>query len=184
MTLRVIGAVALFFLFVHPAKADRFDFSFQTIDGTLAGSGFFDTAPFGTMLDGQPEAYGGFEIASLDGEVNGIPMVLDSATRNGMDSEGPFPLVLGVPLVLYSGFNFLNCNLNFTLDGQLYTIHDIDMGPVELSGLNIWNGTTNTQIAMTVIPVATPEPSTLLSCLIGLTIIGAFRRRLPVPTRA
>jgi hypothetical protein len=181
MTFRVIGAVALFFLFVHPARADRFDFSFQTNDGTLAGAGFFDTAPFGTSPDGQPEDLTGFEMTSIDGEVNGIPMEIAGSLISGMDYEGPVPPVLGVPLVLYGqdgGFSFLSGNMYFTLDGQLYRIHVIDMGPVDLSGLNISTGTTDMQITMTVIPVATPEPSTLLSCLIGLLIIGVWRPRL------
>jgi hypothetical protein len=182
MASRAIAALFLFLLFVVPAKADEFDFTFQTTNGSLGGSGFFDTPPYGTAANGQPEAYAGFQITSLDGTVNGTAMdLVSTGAGSRMDYEGPVPPVLGVPLTLFGqdgGFNFLNGNLDFTLDGQLFVIHDVDMGPPSLIGLDLWNGTTNMPITMTVIPVATPEPSTLLSCLIGLSILGlAFRSR-------
>jgi hypothetical protein len=160
------------------AKADAFDFSFSTLNGDYSGSGVFDTLPYATDYNGNPVAYSGFYISSLDGEVNGISMVLAPGTTPGstMDYYGPLPPIPGVPLTLGPEYNFLNGALNFTLDGQMYFIHYIDEN-VPNAGLNLYGPSFEDLITMTVIP--TPEPTTRLSLLLGLFLVAglAFKDR-------
>jgi hypothetical protein len=157
-------------------KADTFDFTFATISGDYVGAGSFDTYPYATEPGtGSPIAYSGFYISSLDGEVNGIPMVLvPGLPGSSMDYYGPLPPVPGVPLTLFTEYNFLNGSLNFTLDGQDYFIHDLDEGPASLSGLNLYGPGFIEQITMTVIPAS--EPSTVLCLLLGLFLVPILPR--------
>ncbi|HEX4002838.1 MAG TPA: PEP-CTERM sorting domain-containing protein [Candidatus Acidoferrales bacterium] len=162
-------------------KADTFDFSFATVNGAFAGSGTFDTDSFATdPVTGQPIAYSGFYISSLSGDVNGIAMVLDPGTPgSSMDYYGPLPPTPDVPLTLFTEYNFLNGSLDFTLDGQEFFIHDNDSGPASLAGLNLYGPGIDDLIRMTVTPA--PEPSTLLSLLLGLLLVFGltFRRAAP-----
>ena len=167
-------------------RADTFDFTFATLNGSFSGSGVFNTYPFATdPVTGNPIAYSGFYISALDGEVNGIPMVLAPGhPGSAMDYFGPLPPIPDVPLTLFTEYDFLNGSLNFTLDGQAYFIHDLDQGPSDQLGLNLFGPGGNELITMTVIPTA--EPSTLFSSLLGLVFVfilfagcagGRFRRR-------
>jgi hypothetical protein len=105
-------------------------------------------------------------------------MVLAPGTTPGstMDYYGPLPPIPGVPLTVFTEYNFLNGSLNFTLDGQAYFIHDLDQGPDYLLGLNLYGAGFNEPITMTVIPAS--EPSTLLSLLVGLLFVLGVRGRL------
>ncbi len=152
-------------------KADTFDFSFTSVTGDFSGSGSFDTLPYATDYTGDPVAYSGFYISSLDGEVNGILMLLAPGISR-MDYSGPLQPIPGVPLALYTEYNFLNGSFNFTLDGQAYFIHDNDMGPDDLIGLNLYGPGLEDLIMMTVIP--TPEPATRLCLCFGLLLVAAF----------
>jgi hypothetical protein len=181
LTLRTSFFGLLFLVFTclpFAAKADTFDFSFSTLSGDYSGSGVFGTLPYATDYNGNPVAYSGFYISSLDGEVNGIPMVLAPGTTPGstMDYYGPLPPIPDVPLTLFTEYNFLNGALNFTLDGQGYFIHDIDCNCPH-PGLNLYEPTGTEQITMTVIPA--PEPATRLSLLLGLLLVAglAFKDR-------
>ena len=152
-------------------RADTFDFTFATVNGDFSGSGVFDTYPFATdPVTGDPIAYSGFYISALDGEVNGIPMVLAPGhPGSAMDYFGPLPPIPNVPLTIFTEYNFLNGALNFTLDGQAYFIHDVDQGPGDLLGLNLFGPGGNELITMSVIPEA--EPSTLSFSLLGLGFV-------------
>jgi len=158
-------------------KADTFDFTFSTANGAFSGSGVFNTYAFATdPTTGQPIAYDGFYISSLDGEVNGVPMLLDPGTPgSSMDYFGPIPPVPDVPLTLFTEYNFLNGSLDFTLGGQDFFIHDNDTGPAALEGLNLYGPGIDDLITMTVTPAA--EPSTLLSLLFGLVLVFGFAIR-------
>lgn len=157
-------------------KADTFDFTFSTTDGSFSGSGTFQTYSYGTDAEGQPVAYSGFYISSLTGDVNGIPMVLLPGTPGStMDYYGPLPPTPGVPLTLYTEYNFLNGSLDFSLDGQDYDIHDQDMGPADLLGLNLYGPGIDDLITMTVTPAS--EPSTLLPLLAGLILLAGLTLR-------
>ncbi len=162
-------------------KADTFDFTFSSTNGSFSGSGSFDTYAYATAPNGQPIAYSGFYISSLDGEVNGISMVLlPGSPGSSMDYYGPIPPVPGVPLTLFDEYNFLNGSLDFSLDGQDYFIHDVDMWPSDDLGLNLFGPGFNDLITMTVTPAAdpVPEPSTLLSLLLGLLVITGLLLKL------
>ncbi|HEX4073823.1 MAG TPA: hypothetical protein VHX49_00350 [Candidatus Acidoferrales bacterium] len=174
MSIRTLFCVLLLFVaacFPSGTKADTFDFNFSTVNGAFSGSGSFNTYAFATdPSTGQPIAYSGCYISSLDGEVNGIAMVLAPGyPGSAMDYYGPLPPVPDVPLTLYTEYNFLNGALNFTLDGQTYFIHDLDMGPDDLLGLNLYGPGVEDLITMTVTPAS--EPSTLLSLLAGLFLL-------------
>ena len=162
-------------------KADTFDFTFSTTNGSFSGSGSFDTYAYATdPVTGQPTAYSGFYISSLTGEVNGMSMVLlPGIPGSGMDYYGPIPPVPDVPLTLYTEYNFLNDSLDFSLDGQDFYIHDQDMGPSNLLGLNLYGPGIDDLITMTVTPDPdpVPEPSTLLSLLLGLALVLGFALR-------
>jgi hypothetical protein len=163
--------------FSSAARADSFAFDFATNDGLYSGSGTFTTYPESTDPNGNPVAYSGYYISSLNGVVNGIPMVMVTGIFPGssMDYYGPLPPIVGVPLVLFTQYNFLNGSLNFTLDGQEFFIHDNDEPGTPDEGLDLYSGAYEDPIQMDVIP--TPEPATLTLSFLGLGATAFFRRK-------
>jgi hypothetical protein len=173
----LVAVLAALFVCVVNVRADSFDFSFS--GSGVSGSGDFTTLPLDTLPDGSSVDLGGYIITSLDGELNGMSMVLlpwDGSGKpvNGMDGFGNLPPA-GTPLTVFTEFNFLNNSLYFTVDGQEYEILDIDQGPVDILGLDlreIGGEGTVTPISMCVVQtVDAPETGTVWLLAIGLGAI-------------
>jgi hypothetical protein len=176
MALRAIGVLALLLFFVHPAEADTFDFTFVSLNGAVAGSGTFSTLPFDTAPDGEVlPLLEGYFITSLDGQVNGIPMIL--LPGSFMNSFTNAPLPLNVPLIPFNQFDFLHGTLSFTLDGEDCEIVDSQQGP--LVGFTFFaapgiQGISSQEIALQVID--TPESGSILFLALGLLGLVEFSR--------
>jgi hypothetical protein len=159
------------------SKADNFAFTFVSLDGSFAGSGTLGTLPFDTTPDGQVfPILQGYFITSLDGQVNGIPMVLvpgSSFMRNYTTASLP----LNVPLIPFVQFDFSGGVLSFTLAGQGAQIINSQNGP--LIGFTLFAqpgipGISSQEIDLQVID--TPEPSILTLLAAGLFGLAVLRR--------
>jgi hypothetical protein len=160
-------------------KADNFSFTFVSLDGAIAGSGTFSTLPFDTAPDGTVlPLLQSYFITSLNGQVNGIPMVLLPGSL--MNNFANASLPLNVPLIPFLQFDFLTGALSFTLDGQASQILDSQGGP--LIGFTLFappgiQGISSQEIKLQVID--TPEPSglaLLAAGLFGLAVFGRSRK--------
>jgi len=158
-------------------KADDFAFSFAGSSGALSGSGTFSTLPYDTTPDGQVlPLLQGYFITSLDGQANGIPMVLVPGSSS-MNNFTNAPLPLNVPLIPFYQFDFVTGVLSFTLDGQDCQIVDSQSGP--LIGFTFFApagipGISSQEISLQVID--TPEPSGLALLAAGLFALPLFGR--------
>jgi hypothetical protein len=169
-------AVFTFLVLAAGTRADSVtDFAFAFADtGTMVGPNGNQPSPpilgvgsFEAVPDvGFP---GGYAIESLTGEMNGQPMDLVYGNL-GAD--------------LHFG-EFVQNQLDFTVDGVLYAIFEADTGP--FPGPTLWVGglndaTEEIPLALTVAdpaPADTPEPSSLLLMAFGLALVGvafAWRR--------
>jgi hypothetical protein len=159
------------------SKADNFAFTFVSLDGSFAGSGTFGTLPFDTTPDGQVfPLLQGYFITSLDGRVNGIPMVLVPGD-NFMSNFTTASLPLNVPLIPFVQFDFSAGVLSFTLDGKGAQIVDSQNGP--LIGFTLFAqpgipGISSQEIDLQVID--TPEPSILTLLAAGLFGLAVLRQ--------
>jgi hypothetical protein len=170
--------VLLVFAGLSPvSKADNFTFTFISLNGVIAGSGAFSTLPFDTTPDGQVlPLLQGYFITSLDGQVNGIPMVLVPGS-SFMNNFTNAPLPLNVPLIPFDQFDFNGGVLSFTLDGLGCQIVDSQSGP--LIGFTFFAppgipGISSQEISLQVID--TPEPSGLALLAAGLFGLAVFCR--------
>jgi hypothetical protein len=166
------------------SKADNFSFTFVSLNGAIAGSGTFsslrfDTAPDGTVLP----LLQGYFISSLNGQVNGIPMVLLPGSLMNNFTNAPLPA--NVPLIPFLQFDFLTGALSFTLDGQASQILDSQAGP--FIGFTLLappgiQGISTQEIKLQVID--TPEPGGLALLAAGLFGLGVFGRSRKAAARS
>lgn len=153
-------AVVLLLASAATARADSFTFDFSGQD--VSGSGSFLTDPL-VMYPG-----GGYELTSLNGEMNGQSMELVYGALNYEDAfEGTVGDGTG--------------DLVFTVGGVEYAIFEPDMGPD--IGYQLWLGGLDadlpTPITFSVadpVPTDTPESGTLLLCVLGMLTV--FSRRI------
>jgi hypothetical protein len=153
----------LAFLSLSPvSEADTFDFSLVSVDGLYSGAGSFNaqfTAPYG------------YELTSLDAEINGDPLALIGG-------------YLGADLAFDGIVEGPAFSPKFFLDGSEYLITEQDAGPIQGDVLVLIDSNGDYlaaphEILFTVsdVSVKTPEPSVLLLLLFGFGVIGVGMRR-------
>jgi hypothetical protein len=166
-----IGVIVLLgLLSVCPiSHADTFAFDFYVAGGGTAGGGVFDTLPF----EGPNGDEGDYPLSALYGELNGDPMTL---AGGALGADFHFD-------------EFEPDQFDFLVDGILYSIFQVDGGP--LAGYVLALGDeqdasdeveinfTLTQLSSS--PISTPEPSALVLLLVGFSVmftLGSVRSQI------
>jgi len=179
---RVTGIAAGIFLatlLIHPqAKADSFQFSFtrdavgcatygtpQQCADPATGGGIFTTGSL-TFAPGYPGG-GAYPIMSMTGQLDGNAMTPVMNVAEGIIQSQSLCLVPFFPDPFMSG-------------GLEWSLQRSSIGPVGHQDF-LYSYATNSFefITISIVPISTPEPSSLLlfaSGLVALAILAAFKR--------